>query len=299
MGRGPTPIELERPEEIGRDGPDLRDEVEHKAPENPSYVPPAGRQGSHDRPHRRRGYGRHHHYYGCGHYGYGYNYGYGYYDPYDYYSPYLPRFYWGLGHWWPNYYRAPEIGPYGGGGGGSSSSYLELGRGALDLDLRPETAEIYVDGVYVGEADQYDGYPTYLWLDEGTYELAFYREGYETIFRQYTIHPGVTIKVDDRMRRGEAIPPAGPPQVEERPPAAHDGGGRIAIAATPGDAAVYLDGHFVGTAGEIADLGSGLIVEPGDHVIEIIRPGYESQRVPVSVAAGERIDVELNLRNPP
>ena len=28
-----------------------------------------------------------------------------------------------------------------------------------------------------------------------TYEIAFYKEGYETIFRQYTIYPGVTVDV--------------------------------------------------------------------------------------------------------
>ena len=74
--------------------------------------------------------------------------------------------------------------------------------------------------------------------------------------------------------------------------------GRIAIVATPSDAAVYLDSHFVGTAAEIAELSAGLIVESGDHVIEIIRPGYENQQVPVELAAGERIDLKLDLRRP-
>ncbi len=297
-GGGPRLIELEGPDEIGGN-PDLRHEIDHKAPSNPSYVPPAGRR---KRPHERThdyGYRRHRHDYGCGHYGYG-SYCYG------GYGLYSPHFYWGLGNWWPNSYWTPDIQVYGGGGG--SSSYVEIGQGALDLDVKPDSAEVYVDGVYVGEADQFDGHPTHLWLDEGTYELAFYREGYETIFRRYTIYPGVTIKVDDRMRPGEAIPPAVPPGLDSgretivappragtRPPATTDGG-RIVIVASPGDAAVYLDGHFVGTAAEIAGLGSGLIVEPGDHVVEIIRPGYESQQVPVSVARGERIDLQLDLR---
>ncbi len=324
-GRGPTLIERGGPAEADGANPDLRHEVDYKAPANPTAVPPAGRRrGPNERPHYP-GYGGHHrHYYGCGHYGYGYGYDPFYYGGYGY-GLYSPHFYWGLGYWWPNYFWAPGVGGYGvyggGGGGGGSSSYREsreVGQGAVDLDIRPGKAEIYVDGAYVGVADQFDGYPAYLWLDEGTYELTFYKEGYETISRQYTIYPGVTLEVDDRMRRGEATAPAGPvgdllpqagsraagdsewaapPSVQTRPTAAVSGdGGRIAIAASPGDAAVYLDGHFVGTASEIAQLGTGLIVEPGDHVVEIIRPGYESQRVPVSVTAGERLDLELVLR---
>ena len=255
----------------------------------------------HDRDRHRRygGHHRHRHYYGCGHYGYSYSpFAYGYASPY---------WYWGHGYW------GPEIHVYGSGGGGSSRRYRDIGQGALDLDLRPKTTEIYVDGAYVGIADQYDGFPTYLWLDEGTYDLAFYKQGHETVFRRYTIYPGVTIDVDDRLRPGEAVLPVPPvgaayPAGEATatapssaaPPAGvtSSDSGRIAIAATPGDAAVYLDGHFVGTAAEIAELGAGLIVEPGDHVVDIIRPGYDNQRVPVSVAAGERIDVKLDLRRP-
>ncbi len=289
-------------------------EIDEVAPSDPSTAPPARRRGYRD----GRGHGGHHggrygghhhrHHYGCGHYGYGDRY----YDPFDYYGfgYYSPYFYLGLGGSYVS-----EVHVYGGGGGGGSERYRDVGQGALDLDLRPGSAEIYIDGTYVGVADQFDGFPTYLWLDAGTYEIAFYKEGYETIFRQYTIYPGVTIDVDDRMRPGEAIspiapaypsagePPASFPSSEARPPVAAsvpfgDDGGRVAIAATPGDAAVYLDGHFVGTAAELSELGAGLIVEPGDHVVDVIRPGYDNQRVPVSVAAGERIDLKLDLKRP-
>ena len=304
---------VERRGPAGRGDRDRHYEIDEVAPTDPSKAPPL-RRGYRKHPHDRGhgGYGkyygghRHRHRYGCGHYGYGF------YDPFDYYGfgYYSPYFYLGLSGYW-----APEL-HYGGGGGSSRSAYArDAGQGALDLDLRPKSTEIYIDGAYIGTADQYDGFPTYLWLDEGTYEIAFYKEGYETIFRQYTIYPGVTIEVDERMRPGEAIlpaqpgaypapgqPQAGSPSSTTDPPAASvpfvGDDGRIAVVATPGDAAVYLDGHFVGTAAEISELTSGLIVEPGDHVIDVIRPGYDNQQVPVSVAAGERIDLKLDLRRP-
>ncbi len=316
---------------------DLRNRRDIKTPDSTSYGPgphntvTPGRD--HNRRHRPRGYGygsyrRHHHYYGCGHYGYGH------YDPYYYdhhhsyyghYSPFSAFFFGGLGY---NRY-APDI--YISGGGGSVSRQ-EAEMGALDLDIKPRQAEVYLDGQFIGTVDQYDGYPTYLWLEEGTYEVALYLPGHETIFRQYTIYPGVIIDVDDRMREGSAIRPDAPepssgygaypeetypqdaypspetysqqtlpqetvPQTgpSNQSPSNQSQVGRVAIQGSPADAVVYLDGHFVGTAAEISSLAAGLIVEPGDHVIELVRPGYETQRVPVSIPVGERIDLRLDL----
>ncbi|MCP4661949.1 MAG: hypothetical protein GY856_41630, partial [bacterium] len=46
--------------------------------------------------------------------------------------------------------------------------------GALDLDIDPEEAQIYLDGELIGTADNFDGFPEFLWLEEGTYDLVFY-----------------------------------------------------------------------------------------------------------------------------
>jgi hypothetical protein len=109
---------------------------------------------------------------------------------------------WGwYGVWGPMggyYYDSPERYRY-------SSTRDQAG--ALDLDLSPERAEVYVDGRYVGHADDFDGFPTYLWLPKGTYDVVFYRQGYETIARQYSIYPGLVIDVEDRMVPGESKKP--------------------------------------------------------------------------------------------
>ena len=193
--------------------------------------------------------------------------------------------------------------------------------GALDLDVSPEKAEIYIDGHYVGVADRFDGFPAYLWLEQGTYDVAIYRDGYETIFRQYTIRPGIVIDVEDRMQRGESVhpqdvepptraPAAAPaPAAETSPPKAaspsppsaggEDGIGRALLSVRPSDAAIYLNGHFLGTAEEVAGLRSGLVIDPGSHVLEISRPGYETRRVELEVAAGEKLDLQVDLEKIP
>lgn len=156
---------------------------------------PAPRDDSPDRQpsHRRRGDndGR---YYGGGYYG-GYYGGYGrHYGPGNYWGPSWWWYFWGpYDYWYPGY---------------TARDYRASGdAGALDLDVSPAKTEVYVDGQHIGPVDSYDGWPQYLWLPKGTYDLVLFREGYRTIARQVTIYPGVVMSVDDRMEPGESVMP--------------------------------------------------------------------------------------------
>lgn len=251
-------------------------------------------------------------------------YGYRYYDPYYSASFYLgyypPYYYWPWGYWGavPLYYPAYHPRYYYGG------PYYGEDAGALDLDVSPEKAEVWLDGRYIGVADQFDGFPEYLWLPEDTYDVIFYKEGYQTIHRQYSIYPGVVIDVEDRMLPGDSVRPedlAAPKSTvrreerlqrdEERrqeageaerttrragePFDARGEPGRLRLEVRPEDASIYLDGRFLGTAEELASLHAGLIVDPGEHRLEVVRPGYESDEVELEVAAGEEVTVQVTL----
>ncbi len=155
-------------------------------------------------------------------------------DPWYWHNPYYPYYsggwgwyggYWGSVFWghygFPWYYPAPYgyglydgYGRYGGYGHYGSGRYGHYGRsasdfdlGALDLDVSPAKTEVYVDGEYVGRVDSFDGFPQYLWLREGTYDLVLFREGYQTIARQVTVRPGVVIQVEHELERGESVRP--------------------------------------------------------------------------------------------
>lgn len=174
----------------------------------PSYTPPPSRSDSdsdrHARPaspdrdperqpsRRGRGDGDRHRggYYG-GYYG-----GYG-----GYYGGYWgPRIYWWGSPWWGFYWDPYDHGyPRYYGRGGRT--------GALDFDVAPARTEIYIDGQYVGKVDGFDGWPQYLWLEKGTYDVVLYLDGYETIARQITVYPGTVISIDDRLARGESVRP--------------------------------------------------------------------------------------------
>lgn len=324
---------------------------------------------------------------GRGHYGYHPSYrwyrpGYAYFDGFlgytghgrwgwGFYSPIYCNFYgpfWAwtpaLSWYWPSRHVYVDV----------RHSYDRDTPGALDLDVSPEKAQIFVDGDLVGVADNYDGFPTYLYLPPGTYEVAIFHPGYETIFRQYTIYPGSVIDVEDRMVRGVEIHPhdRGPTSTKnrderirrnreraeearrqaeledgygdpgyddpgyddpgyddpgydrpeeqappgDRPPPevgtqgsspirqeSTDSGetvGRLLLDIVPPDAAVYLDGHFIGTAAEVSGLSAGLVVEPGLHDLEVTRPGYVWRDVEVSIDQGEKLElaIELEARSP-
>jgi len=226
--------------------------------------------------------------------------------------------YYGYGWGYPGWGSYPVVYPTAG-----------LNYGALDLDVSPERAEIWVDGRMVGVADDFDGFPEYLWLEKGTYDVAIYLDGFKTLARQYSIYPGLVIDVEDRLEPGEAIHPsqlattsherrderlqrererqeelAASGQGEPREPApAEEAGeldargepGRLRLSVTPEDASVYLDGRFLGTGRELARLRAGLIVDPGEHTLQVVRPGREEQSRTFRIDAGRDLELGIDL----
>jgi hypothetical protein len=160
----------------------------------------------------RHGNGGHGGYYGGGYYGGGY-YGGGYYGGYyPYYGGYYglgywPGFFWGW--YWDDYYGRGGYGyPYphqGYGYGYDRGSRDDMG--ALDLDISPGRTQVFLDGQSVGTVDDFDGWPQYLWLPKGTYDVAFYLDGYQTLARQVTVYPGLVIDMDDHLQPGQSTRP--------------------------------------------------------------------------------------------
>lgn len=242
--------------------------------------------------------------------------------------------YWGAtwGGYWTGYWDPYWYGPRP----GYTVVYPRAGEryGALDTDISPERAEVWVDGRKVGVADEFDGFPSYLWLEEGTYDVVFYRPGFKTLARQYSIYPGLVIDVEDRLERGEAVHPLdlGPEthtrrderlrreeerrrrlEQDDRGREAEGLGapgrgewldvrgepGRLRLRVSPADASIYLDGRFVGTGGDLERLRAGLLVDSGHHTLEIVRPGYQGERREVEVTQGEETELSVDLEGGP
>ncbi len=130
------------------------------------------------------GYGGHHGY--RGHYGYGGHYGY--------------RGNYGYGGYRSSHFYGPDGSLYR-----SAGDVEDLG--GLDLSVKPKNTQVYLNGNYIGAAGKFDGYPSYLWLREGTYELTFYNEGYMTVVQEFVVEAGGVSNVKLRLEPGQSVPP--------------------------------------------------------------------------------------------
>ncbi len=70
---------------------------------------------------------------------------------------------------------------------------------------------------------------------------------------------------------------------------------RLRLDVSPDDASVYLDGNFLGTARELEQLSAGLVVAPGSHRVEVVRPGYQGEEVHFEGIPGQEVPVEVEL----
>jgi len=116
--------------------------------------------------------------------------------------------YWGWGGWgW-----GPYPGAYYGPPGGVDMNYAMMaGYGAVDLNVKPNRADVWADGKYVGEARDLDGYPSYLWLADGAHKLAIYKGGYKTFEEEISVRRGLKTDLKVRLEPGESEPPGTKP----------------------------------------------------------------------------------------
>ena len=245
-----------------------------------------------------------------------------------YYLPYG----FGLGYYYSGLYAyGGYYGPHGYYGGYRSYYGGHYGRtGAIDLNVKPKKAQVYLDGHFIGKAGKFDGWPSHLFLEEGSYELIFYLEGHETLRKEYKVHKGIVIKEDLTLSPGESTPPELLTQktIATREPAAvhaeedqptakrryrvrhgktrladrapietgdvdfRDEPSRLDLAVYPSDASVYLDGRFLGTGNDLSRWDGDVIVDSGEHVIEVVRPGFQTETKTIHADEGARIQLK-------
>lgn len=122
-----------------------------------------------------------------------------------------PHYGFGWGPYFSPFYD-PYYGPYRGyayrpAGGIDMNVAVIAGLGAVDLNVKPGEAEVWVDGKFVAEARDLDGYPSYLWLPEGGHRVVVYRPGYLRFDEQIDVRRGVVAPLKLRLEKGESVPP--------------------------------------------------------------------------------------------
>ena len=222
-----------------------------------------------------------------------------------------------VGWGWSSYAWAP--GPYGTYGGwyderdaGSSE------RAMVELDVEPRQAAVHVDGEEIGVAREFNGSTDYLYLEPGRHEIELRAEGYKTLRLHLDARPGRSYHIEHGLVEGHGLDPRSTTRGEVRRRRARDTElrdtmwrdrsrprvrtvprverGRLRVETEPWDAAVYLDGKFLGRGGELGRLHGGLSVPEGRHRLEVVKPGYRDVSRSIEVEAGETTEVEVTLR---
>jgi len=262
----------------------------------------------------RGGYygGRHGGYYG-GYYGRYYGYGhYGYY-PYSYWGWGWPWYYGGYSYARPYYYPVQTV-------------RNATAPAVIQTAVKPKKAELFLDGQPIGQARDYSGSWDVLYVKPGRHEIEFRKDGLMTLHYAVDVQAGAYYAFDEKMQKGEGLDPRSVLEFPERPVARSSAPaqvrppeklpefeadvrtqpsvdsnlrrGLLRLDVSPPDAAVYLDGEFLAQADELRRLHGALPVAAGNHIVEVVRPGYVSERQQVEVSDGDVAQVAIRLARP-
>ena len=124
---------------------------------------------------------------------------------------------WGFSPFFSPYW-AYGVGPYYNqmAGGVDMNVAMIAGWGAVEMNVKPNRADVWVDGKYIGEARDLDGYPSYLWLEKGPHHVAVYKAGYRTFEEDVDVARGMRRELKLRLEPGESQPPGAKPADGER-----------------------------------------------------------------------------------
>jgi len=228
----------------------------------------------------------------------------------------------------------PYLYDFYGPGYGSGYSEEPDDWATVDTGVAPGEARVYLDGRYIGTANDFSGNPDYLYLRPGEYELEFRLEGYEPLSIDVDAKPGRHIEIDEKLHEipgAKRSRPSEPPQPEgdvfrywgkpEGAPEPYDDDGdqtpgprtrasdddgpamaapsprhtSLLFSVEPADAAIYLDNHFIGIADELRGATNAIPVTPGGHTITVSRPGFKVRTVEIDAVSGESKRVNLSL----
>lgn len=109
---------------------------------------------------------------------------------------------WGWGGYWAGYPYPYAGGAYIAPGGSVTVSYSPGSWAAVKVDVSPEEARVFLDGRYIGTADDFDGFPDMLYLQsKARYQLEFRLEGFETQSVDVDAQPGAYVKLDNKLKK--------------------------------------------------------------------------------------------------
>jgi PEGA domain-containing protein len=142
-------------------------------------------------------------------------------------------------------------------------------------------AGVWVDGQYVGYMKELKGRKKVLLLP-GRHQITARTSGYGDFASGILVEPGQVQTLRVKM---SLLPGAETPKITSE----------LKLTIQPSRAAVFIDGNYVGHAGEMGGAVHSLLVSPGKHRIKVELPGYRSFETEVTLHAGQKSEVKTEL----
>lgn len=134
--------------------------------------------------------------------------------------------------------------------------------GYLKMKVNPGRAGVFIDGKYVGPAANFGVGRKYS-VAAGEHEVRLVEPRYEDAVSTVAVQAGKTTNVAQAMK---ALPLAKPPF------------GRLRTISEDKYSAVFVNGKFMGHAGEFNNSMQGLLLNPGEYAVKIVPVGSDQGR---------------------
>jgi PEGA domain len=144
-----------------------------------------------------------------------------------------------------------------------------------------KSAGVWVDGQYLGYVDELKGDKKVL-LMPGKHTITVRQTGYKDWTDDAVIQPGQELDLKIQL---EKDPRAEYPSVTAQ----------VKLEVDPDRAAVFVDGQFVGYAGQFGGWGRAMLVAPGKHQIKIALVGYQDFTTDVNLHPHQKFTLKTAL----
>ncbi|MCP4896721.1 MAG: hypothetical protein GY906_07055 [bacterium] len=203
----------------------------------------------------------------------------------------------------------------------------------VDTSIRPRRARLFLDNRLIGLATDFDGSPDFLFLQTGVYRLRVELGGYVSETVLIDANSGYRYDLAFRLERQDGVarepwwrrqerpkhpqrfysPITAPvpssarqpnPQLRERDYARSElksatkpsKRSSLHLEVSPDNARVFIDGGFLGTGRELASLTQPIAIAAGVHDIEAAAPGRAPSKQRISLKAGEKMSLRIDLQ---
>ncbi|HEX3740114.1 MAG TPA: PEGA domain-containing protein [Terriglobales bacterium] len=140
---------------------------------------------------------------------------------------------------------------------------------------------VWVDGQYLGYLKELKGSKKILLLP-GSHEITVREDGYHEFSQKIELRPGEKQTVSVKLEKDPEF---------KLPSVFSD----IKLSVSPDRAAVFVDGQYVGHAGELGGIGKSLQVAPGHRKITVSLPGYQSFTTEIDLAPNQKFQLKTDL----